>query len=115
MAEAPQQEQQQQQEEEEEQQLPSSVETTEPDEGSEEPNQVIKTARPLLSMRSMSTIDPDDDYPNMTVYRKVGQQTHKAIKMFWSFKLVISHDWFLLLFFALQHLVKCCQSFKSCL
>ncbi|XP_015260836.1 PREDICTED: regulator of G-protein signaling 6-like [Cyprinodon variegatus] len=71
MAEAPQQEQQQQQEEEEEQQLPSSVETTEPDEGSEEPNQVIKTARPLLSMRSMSTIDPDDDYPNMTVYRKI--------------------------------------------
>ncbi|XP_036003151.1 regulator of G-protein signaling 6 [Fundulus heteroclitus] len=76
MAEAPQQEQQQEKEEEEEeeqqqQQLPSSVETTEPDEGSEEPNEVVKTARPLLSMRSMSSVDPDEDYPNMIVYRKI--------------------------------------------
>lgn len=58
-----------QQEEEEEEQ--SSVETVEPDEGSEEPDEVMKPARPLLSTRSMSTVDPDDDYPNMTVYRKV--------------------------------------------
>ncbi|KAK5616504.1 hypothetical protein CRENBAI_009392 [Crenichthys baileyi] len=75
MAEAPQQERPPQEEEEEEekehqQQLPSSVETIEPDESSEEPNEVVKTARPLLSMRSMSTVDPDDDYPNMIIYRK---------------------------------------------
>lgn len=75
MAEAPQQEQQQQQEE-EEQQLPSSVETTEPDESLEEPNEVVKKTRPLLTMRSMGTIDLDDDYPNMIVYRKVGAKTN---------------------------------------
>ena len=68
MAEAPQEQQQQQEEEE---QLPSSVETAEPDEGTEEPQEVVKATRPLLSMRSMSSVDPDDDSPNMIVYRKV--------------------------------------------
>ncbi|XP_037837414.1 regulator of G-protein signaling 6-like isoform X2 [Kryptolebias marmoratus] len=79
MAEAPQQQQQQQEEEEEEEeqqeedeeQSQSSVETTEPDDGSEEQDEVVKPARPLLTMRSMSTVDPDDDYPNMIVYRKI--------------------------------------------
>lgn len=45
------------------------------DDGSEdgstkEVNQRTPT-RPLLSMRSMSTMDPDDDSPNMIVYRKI--------------------------------------------
>ncbi|XP_023127515.2 regulator of G-protein signaling 6 [Amphiprion ocellaris] len=76
MAEAPQQQQQQQQqqqEEEEEEQQPSSEETTEPDEESENPKEIIQTTstRPLLSMRSMSSVDPDDDSPNMIAYRKI--------------------------------------------
>lgn len=79
MAEAPQQQQQQQEEggekekEEEQQQQSSPVEKTEPDEGAEEPKEIAQTtpSRPLLSMRSMSSVDPDDDTPNMIVYRKV--------------------------------------------
>ncbi|XP_029983879.1 regulator of G-protein signaling 6-like [Sphaeramia orbicularis] len=81
MAEAPQQQQQQKVEEEEEQQQPppppppspGPVGTTESDEGSEEPKEGIQTTptRPLLSMRSMSSVDPDDDSPNMIVYRKI--------------------------------------------
>ncbi|KAK2856039.1 hypothetical protein Q5P01_004774 [Channa striata] len=80
MAEAAQQQQQQQQQQhhqqeegEGEKEQRSTEEATEPDEGSEEPKENIKTApaRPLLSMRSMSTVDPDDDSPNMIVYRKI--------------------------------------------
>ncbi|XP_045910772.1 uncharacterized protein LOC123974248 isoform X1 [Micropterus dolomieu] len=73
MAEAPEQQQQQQQQEEEEEEQPSNVEATEADEGSEEPKESVQTTpnRPLLSMRSISTVDPDDDSPNMIVYRKV--------------------------------------------
>ncbi|CAI5684124.1 regulator of G-protein signaling 6 [Oreochromis niloticus] len=77
MAEAPQQQQQQQEEggekEEEQQQQSSPVEKTEPDEGAEEPKEIAQTtpSRPLLSMRSMSSVDPDDDTPNMIVYRKI--------------------------------------------
>ncbi|XP_031586115.1 regulator of G-protein signaling 6 [Oreochromis aureus] len=78
MAEAPQQQQQQQEEggekeKEEEQQQSSPVEKTEPDEGAEEPKEIAQTtpSRPLLSMRSMSSVDPDDDTPNMIVYRKI--------------------------------------------
>ncbi|XP_029281642.1 LOW QUALITY PROTEIN: regulator of G-protein signaling 6 [Cottoperca gobio] len=80
MAEAPQQqqEQQQQQEEEEEEEggeQPSTVEATETDEGSEEPKESVQTTptptRPMLSMRSMSAVDPDDDSPNMIIYRKI--------------------------------------------
>ncbi|XP_061563028.1 regulator of G-protein signaling 6-like [Cololabis saira] len=70
MAEAPQQQQQQQQEEEQER-LPSPVKTTEPDGETEEPKEAVKAARPLLSMRSMSSVDPEDDTPNMIVYRKI--------------------------------------------
>ncbi|KAM9704271.1 regulator of G-protein signaling 6-like isoform 1-T2 [Menidia menidia] len=69
MAEAPQQ-QQQQVEEEEEEQLTGSPETSEP-EISEEPKEAVKPSRPLLSMRSMSSVDPDDDTPNMIVFRKI--------------------------------------------
>ncbi|KAF3703027.1 hypothetical protein EXN66_Car018715 [Channa argus] len=74
MAEAMQQ-QQQQQEEEKKEQL-SNEEVIEPDEGSEEPKENIQTAqtRPLLSMRSMSAVDPDDDSPNMIVYRKCSSE-----------------------------------------
>lgn len=74
MAEAPQQQQQEEGgEKEEEQQQSSPVEKTEPDEGAEEPKEIAQTtpSRPLLSMRSMSSVDPDDDTPNMIVYRKV--------------------------------------------
>lgn len=74
MAEAP---QQQHQPEEEEEEQPSTVETTDTDEGSEEPKESVQVTptRPLLSMRSMSSVDPDDDSPNMIVYRKVGAKT----------------------------------------
>ncbi|XP_073348919.1 regulator of G-protein signaling 6 [Pagrus major] len=74
MAEAPQEQQQQQQEgREEEEKQQSPVEATEPDEGAEEPKEGVSAtpARPLLSMRSMSSVDPDDDSPNMIVYRKI--------------------------------------------
>ncbi|XP_008282779.1 regulator of G-protein signaling 6-like [Stegastes partitus] len=90
MAEAPQQQQQQQQQQEEEdeeqqqqqqeeedeeqqQQQLNTEDTTEPDEGSEEPKEIVQTTptRPLLSMRSMSSVDPDDDSPNMIAYRKI--------------------------------------------
>ncbi|XP_035764416.1 regulator of G-protein signaling 6 [Neolamprologus brichardi] len=78
MAEAQQQQQQQQEEggekeKEEEQQQSSPVEKTEPDEGAEEPKELAQTtpSRPLLSTRSMSIVDPDDDTPNMIVYRKI--------------------------------------------
>lgn len=79
MAEAPQQQQQHQQEEEEEEQ-PTSVEATDTDEGSEEPKDSVQVTptRPLLSMRSMSTVDPDDDLPNMIVYRKVRAKTKRC-------------------------------------
>ncbi|XP_018546355.1 regulator of G-protein signaling 6 [Lates calcarifer] len=68
-----QQQQQQQEEEQEEQPPPSPAEATEPNEGSEEPKESVQTppTRPLLSMRSMSSVDPDDDSPNMIVYRKI--------------------------------------------
>ncbi|XP_004550576.1 regulator of G-protein signaling 6 [Maylandia zebra] len=78
MAEAQQQQQQQQEEggekeKEEEQQQSSPVEKSEPDEGAEEPKEIAQTtpSRPLLSTRSMSIVDPDDDTPNMIVYRKI--------------------------------------------
>ncbi|XP_068432993.1 regulator of G-protein signaling 6-like [Clinocottus analis] len=70
MAEAPQQQQQQQLEEEEEEQQ-STVEASETDEGSEEPKESVLRTRLLRSMRSMSIVDPDDDSPNMIVYRKI--------------------------------------------
>lgn len=67
MAEAAQ--QHQEEEEKEQQQQQSTVEETEPNEGSEEPKEVqTRLTRPLLSM---SSVDPDDDSPNMIVYRKV--------------------------------------------
>lgn len=71
MAEAPQ--QQQQQEEEEEQQQPTSEESSDNDEGSEELKDVHQEnpSRPLLSTRSASTVDTDNDSPNMILYRKV--------------------------------------------
>lgn len=74
MAEAPQQQQQQQEEE----QPPTAVGATEPDEVSEEPKEDVQPTptRPLLSMRSMSSVDPDDDSPNMIVYRKVREKTN---------------------------------------
>lgn len=65
-------------EEKEQQQQPpqqlNTVEETEADEGSDEPKESAQTApaRPLLSSRSMSSVDTDDDSPNMIVYRKVG-------------------------------------------
>ncbi|XP_005731220.1 regulator of G-protein signaling 6-like [Pundamilia nyererei] len=76
MAEAQQQQQQEEggeKEKEEEQQQSSPVEKTEPDEGAEEPKEIAQTtpSRPLLSTRSMSIVDPDDDTPNMIVYRKI--------------------------------------------
>lgn len=75
MAEAPQQQQQQQQDQQqqEEEQPPTAVGATEPDEVSDEPKEDVQTTptRPLLSMRSMSSVDPDDDSPNMIVYRKI--------------------------------------------
>nr|XP_020484083.1 regulator of G-protein signaling 6-like [Labrus bergylta]XP_020484089.1 regulator of G-protein signaling 6-like [Labrus bergylta] len=75
MAEAPQQQQQQQEEVEDEEQ-PSSVDVTENDDGPEEPKENAQTTptRRLLSMRSMASmnsVDPDDDSPNMIVYRKI--------------------------------------------
>lgn len=78
MAEAPQQQQQhQQQEEEEEEEQQSAEEVPDADEGSEEPKESVPVTppRPLLSMRSMSSVDPDDDSPNMIVYRKVGAKS----------------------------------------
>ncbi|XP_065820272.1 regulator of G-protein signaling 6 isoform X1 [Labrus bergylta] len=77
MAEAPQQQQHQQQEEEvEDEEQPSSVDATENDDGPEEPKENAQTTptRRLLSMRSMASmnsVDPDDDSPNMIVYRKI--------------------------------------------
>lgn len=63
MAEAPQQQQQQ----EEEQQ--TSEESSKNDEGSEELKDVnqVNPSRPL----SRSSVDPDNDSPNMILYRKV--------------------------------------------
>lgn len=73
MAEAPQQQQQQQQQEEEEEQQPTSEESSENDEGSEEMKDVHQEnpSRPLLSTRSGSTMDTDNDSPNTNLYRKV--------------------------------------------
>ncbi|XP_075893950.1 regulator of G-protein signaling 6-like [Nelusetta ayraudi] len=74
MAEAPQQQQQQQQlEEEEEEEQQSSEEAPDTDEGSEDSKEEVPVTprRPMLSMRSMSSVDPDDDSPNMIVYRKI--------------------------------------------
>uniref|UniRef100_A0A3B4TMZ6 Regulator of G protein signaling 6 n=2 Tax=Seriola dumerili TaxID=41447 RepID=A0A3B4TMZ6_SERDU len=79
MAEAPQQQKQEKQQQEEEQEQKqeqeqqSPVGAAEPNEGPEEPKESVQTtpARPLLSMRSMSSVDPDDDSPNMIVYRKI--------------------------------------------
>lgn len=90
MAEAPQQEQQQQQqqeeeeeggEKEEEQQQSSPAEKIEADEGAEELKEIVQMTptRPLLSMRSMSTVDPDDDTPNMIVYRKVSSNRKSCV------------------------------------
>lgn len=80
MAEAPQQqeqEQHQQQEEEEEEEQQSAREAPNADKGSEEQKESVPVTspRPLLSMRSMSSVDPDDDSPNMIVYRKVGAKS----------------------------------------
>lgn len=76
MAEAPQQQQQQQKEEEEEEQ-PTSEESSENDEGSEELKDAHQQnpSRPLLSTRSGSTVDTDNDSPNMILYRKVRANT----------------------------------------
>ncbi|KAM7367691.1 hypothetical protein PAMP_013974 [Pampus punctatissimus] len=75
MAEAPQQQHEQQPEQQEEEQPPTAVGLMEPDETSEEPKEDVQTtttpAQPLLSMRSMSSVDPNDDSPNMIVYRKI--------------------------------------------
>ncbi|XP_019953217.1 regulator of G-protein signaling 6-like [Paralichthys olivaceus] len=80
MAEAPQQQQQEVKEEEEqlekeqqEKEQPSPAETTEPSEGFEEAKESAQMTptRPLLSMRSMSSVDPEDNSPNMIVYRKI--------------------------------------------
>lgn len=78
MAEAPQQQQQQLEEEEEEEQQ-SSEEAPDTNEGSEDSKEEVPVTprRPLLSMRSMSSVDPDDDSPNMIVYRKVGDKIKK--------------------------------------
>ncbi|XP_061560848.1 regulator of G-protein signaling 6 isoform X1 [Phycodurus eques] len=76
MAEAPKQQQQEQQEEEEEQpseeQL-SSCGSMDADEEVEDLKEDVRTppTRPLLSMRSLSIVDSDDDSPNMIVYRKI--------------------------------------------
>ncbi|XP_076023581.1 regulator of G-protein signaling 6-like isoform X2 [Genypterus blacodes] len=72
MAEAPVQQQQQQEEEEEEKQE-QKEEVSETDEGPQEPKEEVQTtpSRPLLSMRSMSTVDPENDSPNMIIYRKI--------------------------------------------
>ncbi|XP_051908508.1 regulator of G-protein signaling 6 isoform X1 [Hippocampus zosterae] len=69
MAEAP---IQQPQEQTEEEQLSSSG-STEADEDVEDLKEDVQTppTRPLLSMRSLSIVDPDDDSPNMIVYRKI--------------------------------------------
>lgn len=78
MAEAPQQHQQEQQqlEEEEEEEQQSSEEAPDTDEGSEDSQEDLPVTprRPLVSMRSISSVDPDDDSPNMIVYRKVGDK-----------------------------------------
>ncbi|XP_054616853.1 regulator of G-protein signaling 6 isoform X2 [Dunckerocampus dactyliophorus] len=77
MAEAPQQQHEQQQQEEEEQQQSeeqlSSSGSTEADDEVEDLKEDVQTTptRPLLSMRSLSIVDPDDDSPNMIVYRKI--------------------------------------------
>lgn len=64
---------QQQQEEEEEEQQPNSEESLEKDSGSEDLKDVhqVNPSRPLLSMRSGSTVDLDNDSPNMILYAKV--------------------------------------------
>lgn len=74
MAEAP---QEQQQQEEEEEQQPTSEESSENDEGSEELKDVHQEnpSRPPLSTRSGSTVDTDNDSPNMILYRKVRANT----------------------------------------
>lgn len=65
--------QKQQQEEEEEEQQPNSEESLENDSGSGDLKDVhhVNPSRPLLSMRSGSTVDLDNDSPNMILYRKV--------------------------------------------
>lgn len=77
MAEAPIQQPQEQTEEEEQvsEEQPSSSGSTEADEDVEDLKEDVQTppTRPLLSMRSLSIVDPDDDSPNMIVYRKVRQ------------------------------------------
>lgn len=80
MAEAAQ--QHQEEEKEQEQQL-NTVEETDANEGSEEPKDSVQAApsRPLLLTRSMSSVDPDDDSPNMIVYRKV--RTKNEFLSFW--------------------------------
>ncbi|XP_061668189.1 regulator of G-protein signaling 6-like isoform X1 [Syngnathoides biaculeatus] len=75
MAEAPVQQQQEEEEEGEQQseeQL-SSCGSTDADEEVEDLKEDAQTppTRPLLSMRSLSIVDPDDDSPNMIVYRKI--------------------------------------------
>ncbi|XP_028295988.1 regulator of G-protein signaling 6-like [Gouania willdenowi] len=75
MAEALQQQQQQLEEDEEQpqqqpQQQSSTEETPEPDDGAKE-NIKTTLSRSLLSMRSMSCVESEDDSPNMIVYRKI--------------------------------------------
>ncbi|XP_053301179.1 regulator of G-protein signaling 6 isoform X2 [Pleuronectes platessa] len=68
-------EQQEEENQEEEQQEEEQQEEEQPDssEGSEEAKESVPMpkARPLLSMRSMSIVDPEDKSPNMIVYRKI--------------------------------------------
>ncbi|XP_057678469.1 regulator of G-protein signaling 6 [Corythoichthys intestinalis] len=73
MAEAPiQQDTQEEEEQQTEEQLSSSG-STDADEDVEDLKEDIQAppSRPLLSMRSLSIVDPDDDSPNMIVYRKI--------------------------------------------
>ncbi|XP_055005619.1 regulator of G-protein signaling 6-like [Boleophthalmus pectinirostris] len=60
--------------EEKDQDQTSTEGSTESDEGSEDGSKEVQTRTPtraLLSMRSMSTMDVEDDSPNMIVYRKI--------------------------------------------
>uniref|UniRef100_A0AAV2K9Q6 Uncharacterized protein n=1 Tax=Knipowitschia caucasica TaxID=637954 RepID=A0AAV2K9Q6_KNICA len=58
----------------EDQDQSSTEGSTESEDSSEEGSTASRTpTRPLLSIRSQSTMDMEDDSPNMIVYRKVRQ------------------------------------------
>lgn len=83
MAEAPHQPSLPEHEEEDEQQ--STVQATEAADGSEKPKQSVHKplTRPLGSLKSMSIVDPEDDSPDMIVYRKVGATSQRRfLKVF---------------------------------